>query len=119
MTKRLLALALLAQCAVFGQSQLGAGSIGGSVLDPSGHVVTDAAIQVTSEETGLVRRVTSSSAGTFSIPVLPTGRYSLTAEKDGFNKLEQKAIEVSVGRGPFSFRAALTRSSFRAETQRE
>jgi hypothetical protein len=97
MTKRWMALALLAQGVIFAQSQLGSGSIGGSVLDPSGHMVADAAVQVTGEETGLQRKVLSSSTGSFSIPVLPSGRYSVSVEKAGFNKLEQKGIEVSVG----------------------
>jgi hypothetical protein len=35
--------------------------------------------------------------GDFSIPVLPTGRYSLVVEKPGFSKLEQKGLNVTVG----------------------
>jgi hypothetical protein len=92
-----LSLAVFSQFCVFGQSQLGTGSIGGSILDQSAHAVPDAAIQATSDETGMVRRVASSSAGTFSIPVLPSGHYNLTVEKAGFNKVEQKAVEVTVG----------------------
>jgi hypothetical protein len=95
--KVFLAFVVFAQCAIFGQSQLGAGSMGGSIFDPSGNAVAEAAIQVTGEETGLVRRVASSNAGTFSITVLPSGRYSLRVEKTGFNTLEQKSIEVTVG----------------------
>jgi Carboxypeptidase regulatory-like domain len=95
--KYFLAFAVFTQCVAFGQSQLGAGSMSGSILDPSGNSVAEAAVQVTGDETGLVRRVTTSNAGTFSIPVLPLGHYSLKVEKAGFSTLEQKAIEVSVG----------------------
>jgi hypothetical protein len=97
LNKYLLAMILCIPSAVFGQSQLGAGSISGSVVDPSNNSVADAVIQVTGEENGLVRRVSTSNAGTFSMPVLPSGHYTLRVEKSGFNSVEQKAIEVSVG----------------------
>src|SRR5262245_30570210 len=61
-------LALCATCSLVAQSQLGTGAISGTVLDKSGAAIQDAAVQVTATETGLVRRVVTSSAGNFSIP---------------------------------------------------
>jgi len=97
MTQRASMLLILAPFLMFGQSQLGTGSISGSILDPAGHTVADAAIQVVNDDNGLVRKVLSSNTGSFSIPVLPTGRYNLSVERVGFNRSEQKGIEVSVG----------------------
>jgi hypothetical protein len=79
------------------QSQLGTGAIGGVVLDASGKSVSGAAIQVTSDDTGLARQTVTSATGDFAIPVLPTGHYTLRVEKIGFNKLEQKGLNVTVG----------------------
>src|SRR5215831_7373690 len=79
------------------QSQLGTGAISGLISDATGKSVSGATIQVTSEETGLTRQTVSSGTGDFAIPVLPTGRYTLTVEKTGFSKLEQKNLGVTVG----------------------
>src|SRR5215831_10703696 len=79
------------------QSQLGTGAISGLISDATGKSVSGATIQVTSEETGLTRQTMSSGTGDFAIPVLPTGRYTLTVEKTGFSKLEQKNLGVTVG----------------------
>ncbi len=79
------------------QSQLGTGTISGTILDKSGAAVQDAAVQVTANETGLVRRVVTSGTGNFSVPVLPSGRYAISVEKGGFSRLEQKDILVTVG----------------------
>ena len=88
---------VLLPCLLSAQSQLGTGTIAGVVLDPAATAVTEATVEVTSQDTGLVRRATSSGSGNFSIPVLPTGHYTLIVEKEGFSKLEQKDIIVTVG----------------------
>jgi hypothetical protein len=95
-TKSLLALFVFAFCAC-AQSQLGTGAVSGVVLDASGKSVSAAVVQVTGEDTGLTRQTVTSATGDFSIPVLPTGRYTLRVEKTGFNKLEQKNLNVTVG----------------------
>src|ERR1700730_18080067 len=79
------------------QSQLGTGTIGGAVADVSGKSVAAALIQVIGADTGLTRQTSSSGTGDFSIPVLPAGRYTLTVQKAGFSKLEQKNLNVTVG----------------------
>jgi hypothetical protein len=96
--KTILVLALCAFApAVYAQSQLGTGAISGVVTDASGKSAAAAVVRATSEDTGLTRQTVSSATGDFSIPVLPTGRYSLTVEKPGFSKLEQKGLNVTVG----------------------
>src|SRR5215471_19265529 len=82
---------------LYGQSQLGTGALTGVITDASGKSIAAAAIQAINADTGFTRQITSSGTGDFSVPVLPTGRYTLTVEKAGFSKLEQKNINVSVG----------------------
>ena len=96
--KTLLLFAVLSSTSLLNaQSQLGTGAISGVVADASGKSVAAAVIQATNTDTGLTRQTTSSGTGDFSLPVLPTGPYTLTVEKTGFSKLEQKNLSVSVG----------------------
>src|SRR5262245_12165311 len=97
MKTRLLHVLLVVAASIYAQSQLGTGAIGGVVLDASGKSVAAAAVQVTGEDTGLTRQTVTSASGDFSIPVLPTGRYTIRVEKTGFSKLEQKSLNVTVG----------------------
>jgi hypothetical protein len=93
-----LAALLLSACTLLSaQTQLGTGSITGTVVDPEGNTVAGAAIKVTSRETGVQRETVATSAGDFQIPVLLAGHYDVIVEKDGFNKLEEKDILVTVG----------------------
>src|SRR5262249_22958901 len=87
----------LAAVKILGQSQLGTGAISGSVQDQNGAMVAGASITITNAGTGLVRNVSTSSAGQFSVPVLPPGEYQLRIEQSGFATLEQKGIIVTVG----------------------
>src|SRR6478672_1323863 len=81
----------------FAQSQLGTGAISGVVQDPSGAIIGGAQITITNTETGLVRSAASGSAGQFTAPVLPPGKYQLRVAKPGFSTLEQNDIVVNVG----------------------
>jgi len=83
----------------YGQSQLGTGAINGTVKDPHGDVVPGAAVTVVNTETGSTRDTVSGSAGQFSVLVLPPGDYTIRVEKEGFNKLEQTNVVVTVGAG--------------------
>jgi len=89
---------LAAAPATFGQTQLGAGSISGTVQDPAGAVVVGATITVTNTGTGLVRTINTNDAGQFNVPVLPPGDYAVRVEQAGFSVLEQTNLTVNVGR---------------------
>jgi hypothetical protein len=88
---------LLGSLSLSAQSQLGTGAIAGGVTDPSGQVVPGAAILVSGKQTGLIREATSAANGTFTLPVLPPGAYRVRISKDGFARLEQDNVEVTVG----------------------
>src|SRR5215510_3307219 len=79
------------------QSQLGAGSISGTVSDSNGAVISGATVTITNAGTGLVRKLTTGDAGQFSAPALPVGEYSARVEKTGFSTLDQIGLIVNVG----------------------
>jgi hypothetical protein len=67
------------------------------VSDNSGGVVPDAAVTVTNDGTGEVRRTTTGASGQFSVPVLPTGEHTVRVGKTGFVTAELKNVTVTVG----------------------
>ena len=68
------------------------GSITGTVTDPAGGVVPNAAVQVTNQETGLVKSVVTDSFGNYEVTHLNPGVYSVMAQAPGFKKLEHRDI---------------------------
>lgn len=85
---------LLASHAV-GQSLI-TGSIAGRVTDPTGAVVTDAAITLKSLDTGLTQTTSTSNEGTFRFNLLKPGRYEISVNVAGFAKTVQ-STSVEVG----------------------
>lgn len=73
------------------------GQIDGTIFDAQGAAVVGAEITATNPNTGFKRTATSSAAGTYSLPLLPPGTYSLTVKAKGFAGVEQKGISISVG----------------------
>lgn len=91
------ALLLLLTCASIGQAQsLVAGDISGVVTDPTGAVISGAAITLTGLDTGSNQSSTSGSDGTYRFNLLKPGRYELTLDRTGFAKLVTD-VDVVVG----------------------
>ena len=86
-----------APSAALAQSQLGAGSISGTVSDSNGAVISGATVTITNAGTGLVRKLTTGDSGQFSAPALPVGEYAARVEKTGFSTLDQIGLIVNVG----------------------
>ncbi len=80
------------------QSQLTTGAISGTVQDINGEVITGATVTVLNEETNQKRTIITNDNGLFIAPVLSVGDYTIIIEKEGFSKIEQKNLEVNVGR---------------------
>ena len=75
--------------AVFVPSRLNAqavGSIVGQVTDPGQAVVPGATVTAVEKGTNFTRTITTSSSGDYSLPRLPVGTYTVTAEASGFEK---------------------------------
>ena len=79
-------------------AQTPTGMIVGSITDSSGASVHGARIELTHEQTGLVRKTNSDVVGSFRIPDLPVGSYALSVEAQGFKKYQQNSILVTVSR---------------------
>ena len=77
-------------------AQTETGQITGTVLDPSGAAVPNAAITVKSVTTGSVRETTTSMSGGYVVTNLLPGVYTVTVNASGFAEVQQRAT-VSVG----------------------
>jgi len=86
---------LLIGAASFAQTSA-TGAITGTVSDPSKAVVPDAKITAINEATGETRTLSSSSIGSFLIPLLTPGSYTLSVSKAGFKQATYNAIQVDV-----------------------
>jgi hypothetical protein len=78
----------------YGQVQNG--TITGTVTDPKGALVTDAAVTVTQASTGLNLRGQTNRDGVYTFPQLLPGDYNVTVDKSGFSKANT-ALTLTVG----------------------
>ena len=69
-------------------------SLSGSVVDPSGAVVPGAAVTITNEGTGAVYKVVTAGNGTFQVPSLNPGTYTVTVDVPGFKQAVMKGVVV-------------------------
>ena len=79
----LFAMSLLFPAALYGQYRA---SIQGVVSDPSGAVIPDATLTLVNDATGEKQVRTSNAAGIFNFNALPPDTFTLTVEKNGFQK---------------------------------
>lgn len=88
---------LMAVLAMAAMAQDISGSIGGTVLDPSGAAVPNATVTVANTDRNLVVRTVSTDAtGTYSVPVIPVGNYSIKVDAGGFRSETQSGIALNV-----------------------
>lgn len=71
-------------------------NLSGTVIDENGAVIPGAKISVLNKETSLKRDTETNDSGSFSILLLPPGKYSLTTEREGFAKFEVQNITLNV-----------------------
>ncbi|MGB9204878.1 MAG: TonB-dependent receptor, partial [Terriglobales bacterium] len=72
------------------------GTVLGTVTDPSGAVVAGATVKVKNLGTGLERTTVTSSDGSYSVPELPIGSYSVTVTQTGFKTFVTTGVAVDV-----------------------
>jgi len=82
------------------------GSISGAVTDPNGSVVAGATVLVKNNTTLVESTVTTSDNGTFTVPALATGLYTVTVTHSGFKQAVVTDVKVNVGT-PSSVNVAL------------
>lgn len=71
-------------------------NIAGTVTDSTGAVLPGATITITRAETNQTRTVKTDQSGNYSAPLLPIGRYAVSAEAAGFSKATQTGIVLNV-----------------------
>jgi hypothetical protein len=93
-------LVVLYAAVAWGQSTAPAYAIKGTVLDPSGAVIPQAAIVVTTSDGKRVAHGITDNAGGFIFPDLPSGTYSVDVQKEGFRETRQSVRVTANSRGP-------------------
>src|SRR4051812_3124863 len=72
------------------------GTINGRVTDPSGTGVANAKITLTNLATNDTAVVNTTDNGDYTAPFVLPGRYSISAEANGFRKALRSAVEVRI-----------------------
>ncbi len=76
-------------------AQVSSGELVGTITDTSGAAVPNAKIIVTNAQTNtVVRETLGSNDGTYTVTLLPPGRYNVSAEAPSFRKTVQNGIEL-------------------------
>src|ERR1700730_14310780 len=98
-TRRLLIFALVILAAGFptsARAQKDAGSIVGTVKDPTGALVSNATVTVTDAERGSNFSATTNDAGEYVAGPLRVGHYTVTVEHPGFKKAVSDVVNLDV-----------------------
>lgn len=95
LTLALLVLSLVLTQPVYGQ--VAGATLSGTVSDQSGALIPAAKVAVKNTGTGLAREIKTDTAGAYSAPNLPAGKYDVIVSAAGFATVEQKDITLTVG----------------------
>jgi hypothetical protein len=68
--------------------------ITGTITDPTKAVVPGATLTIVNAETNDARVAVSNERGQYDVPFLPSGRYTVTCELQGFQKMRREGIAV-------------------------
>jgi hypothetical protein len=83
----------LSSLLAFGQTA----PLSGSVLDPTGAVISGAIVTVKNATTGVEFRAATASNGSYTVPALGSGIYTVTVEAQGFKKAVVENVKIDVG----------------------
>lgn len=93
---RLSQISALFLLAISALAQSDRGTITGTVADPGGAVVPNAAVIATNPATGGLFKTQTTDTGNFTIVSVPAGTYNVSVESAGFRKFEQLGLRVQV-----------------------
>src|SRR5712672_3017909 len=96
MRARIIILVFVLLAAVSLSAQTFRGTILGTVTDPSGAVVAGAKVTVKNVGTGLERTTDTSADGSYALPELPIGTYTVTVTQTGFQTSVTTGVTVDV-----------------------
>ena len=72
-------------------------TLSGTVYDNSGAVVSEAAIEIKNEASGIVRDTVSNASGFYTLPLIPPGSYTVTVTAKGFKQYTQNGVAFTEG----------------------
>lgn len=78
------------------QAQVNTGSLSGTVLDPTGAVISNAKVTLRNQATGVETALVANESGIFKAPFLIPGLYTVRGEAPGFRAFEQRDVEVKL-----------------------
>jgi hypothetical protein len=73
------------------------GTIAGRIVDDQGAAVPGVTVTGRNTETGFTRTDVSDAEGSYRLTALPVGTYDITAELQGFSRIENRGIVLNVG----------------------
>ncbi len=76
--------------------QASSSSLQGTVTDPSGSAIPNAALTLSNHESRIERTATTDAQGEYRFLSLPPGTYSLTVTAQGFNRYVQTSLQLLV-----------------------
>jgi hypothetical protein len=79
------------------EAQVSGATLSGLITDPSGAGIPNATVDIKNVETGEVRSVPTNGDGFYSAPNLLPGKYEATITAQGFDKVVQKGVVLTVG----------------------
>src|SRR5713226_453558 len=97
MKRLFLAVAIILSLGVAANAQTFRGAINGTVTDPSGALVPNAAVKATEAATGIDHNTVTTSEGQFSFQDIPLGFYKVTVTATGFPVYTVDKVEVTAG----------------------
>src|SRR5258708_33256261 len=92
-----LMLALTVLVSIQAHAQVAGATLSGTATDASGAAVPNAKVSIKNSATGVVRDVTTDSAGFYSAPNLLPGVYDITVAATGFSSAVQTGLTLTVG----------------------
>ena len=75
-------------------SQQDVGTIGGTVADPVGNLVSKAKVTISNDATGLKYEAVTNDSGFYQSQALPPGRYTVTISASGFSIFATRNVVV-------------------------
>ena len=90
----LLTILLLTSTQLF--AQRGTALLTGTVKDPTGAVISGAKVTLTNMDTNVSQSTTTNKDGYYLFPLVPIGRYQVSAEQKGFAKFVQKNFTLEL-----------------------
>lgn len=82
---------------LYAQSQVNAADLLGKVADPNGATLAGVKVTLRNPQTGYTRETTSKEDGTYQFLAVPSGKYEIAAEAEGFSKYLSQDISLTIG----------------------